>query len=131
MQHIRILLTLVLSIYFLVASSPSLATRLSPATGDIALPIIGQTLTNSGGIDLIVPANASAVALNVTAVTPTSAGFITVWPCGVERPLASHLNYSANGVVPNGVIASIGANGGVCFYSQAETDLIVDIAGWF
>ena len=131
MQHIRILLTLVLSIYFLVASSPTLATRLSPATGDIALPIIGQTLTNSGGIDLIVPANASAVALNVTAVTPTSAGFITVWPCGVERPLASHLNYSANGVVPNGVIASIGANGGVCFYSQAETDLIVDIAGWF
>jgi hypothetical protein len=104
--------------------------RLSPDT-ELALPIIGEQLTSPFGAVLGVPQNATAVALNVTVVTPSGAGFITVWPCGVPRPLASNLNFVAGDVVPNGVIASVGSNGSVCFYSSSATDVIVDVAGWF
>jgi hypothetical protein len=37
-----------------------------------------------GGIS----ANAAAVMLNVTAVSPDAAGYLTVYPCGADRPLA-------------------------------------------
>jgi hypothetical protein len=97
----------------------------------LSLPIVGRGLVSPGGAALTVPSTATAVALNVTVVSPEAAGFITVYPCGVERPLASNLNYATGAVVPNGVIASIGIQGSVCFYSQARVDLIVDVAGWF
>lgn len=97
----------------------------------IELIVVGAELTSTGGLTLTVPTTATAVSLNVTAVDPSSSGFITVWPCGVDRPLASNLNYVAGDVVPNGVIAPIGERGSVCFYSLADTDVVVDIAGWF
>ncbi|MFT6435152.1 MAG: hypothetical protein ACJAVI_003204 [Candidatus Azotimanducaceae bacterium] len=131
LHALRSVFTLIIALLVTSYTPSGLGQRLSPSAGDIALPIIGQSLTASNGSVLSVPVNASAVALNVTAVNPSAAGFITVWPCGVDRPLASHLNYASGSIVPNGVIASIGANGGVCFFSQAESDLIVDIAGWF
>jgi CubicO group peptidase (beta-lactamase class C family) len=123
-----------LGIFFLLLCSPVLTAaeivRLVPPEV-IEIPVIGVQLTSPSGELLLVPANATAVALNVTAVNPTHAGFITVWPCGVARPLASNVNYVAGDIVPNGVIATVGNEGSVCFFSQRETDLIVDIAGWF
>ena len=97
----------------------------------IELPVIGTALTAPSGDALVVPTTATAASINVTAVTPGGSGFITVWPCGVARPLASNLNYVAGDVVPNGVLAPIGSNGKVCIYSLADTDLVVDVAGWF
>jgi hypothetical protein len=113
-----------------LASQQAWAVRLSPQSGEIALPVIGASLASSAG-SAIIPATATAIAVNVTVVTPATSGFVTVYPCGVPRPLASNLNFVAGDVVPNGVIASIGSNGAVCFYSSGETDLVVDIAGWF
>jgi hypothetical protein len=97
----------------------------------IELSIIGETLTSASGETLTIQSNATAASLNVTAVTPDGAGFITVWPCGVTRPNASSLNFVSGDVAPNGVIAPIGSNGSVCFYSSASTEVIVDVAGWF
>ncbi|MDA7773152.1 DUF5011 domain-containing protein [Pseudomonadales bacterium] len=104
--------------------------RLTPGK-IIELPVVDQTLSSSAGISQTVPAGATAASLNVTVVNPVAGGFVTVWPCGVTRPLSSNLNFVAGDIVPNGVIASIGSNGSVCFYSSQESDLIVDIAGWF
>ncbi|MFT6435146.1 MAG: hypothetical protein ACJAVI_003198 [Candidatus Azotimanducaceae bacterium] len=97
----------------------------------IELPVVGKTLTSASGATLTIPVDATAVSINVTAVMPNSAGFVTIWPCGVTRPLASNLNFIAGDVRPNGVIASVGNQGSVCLYTQSETDLIVDVAGWF
>ena len=112
------------------AASPVAAIKLSPDKA-LALSIIGEQLTSPSGSVLGMPSNATAVALNVTVVTPSGSGYITVWPCGVPMPLASNLNFVLGDVVPNGVMASLGSEGSVCFYSSSETDLIVDIAGWF
>jgi VCBS repeat-containing protein len=74
-----------------------------------------------------VPADATAAALNVTATGATSNGFMTVFPCGTAVPDASNLNFAAGETAANSVTATIGANGRVCFYTTATTDLIVDL----
>ena len=78
-----------------------------------------------------VPPNASAAALNVTATNTEAAGFVTVWPCGLDRPNASNLNFAAGQTTPNLVMAKLGAGGKVCVYSQSATDIIADVAGYF
>jgi len=78
-----------------------------------------------------VPASAASVVLNVTAVDAGGAGFATVYPCGVERPLASNVNFTKGDTVPNSVIAKVGADGKVCVYSSQRIDAVVDVAGYF
>lgn len=97
----------------------------------LELPVTGRGLFAPDGSALTVPSNATAVSLNVTVVNPSGDGFITIWPCSVARPNASNLNYVLGQVVANGVLAPIGSGGKVCFFASRETDLIVDIAGWF
>lgn len=77
-----------------------------------------------------VAVDATAVVLNVTVVDPTAAGYVTVFPCGQDRPVASNLNYLADDVIPNAVITGIGTGGNVCLFSYASTDLIVDVTGY-
>lgn len=93
-----------------------------PAGGTYQLPIAGR---------VGVPESAMSVVLNVTALLPNAAGFLTVFACGQDRPNASNLNYKAGEVIPNAVIASVGTSGKVCFYSSAQTHLLVDVSGYF
>ena len=97
----------------------------------IELQVVGASVTAPDGSVSIIPSGVSAVALNITAVTPSAAGYATVWPCDVARPEASNLNFVAGGVVANGVVAPVGPSGRVCFFSNATTHFLVDIAGWF
>ena len=96
-----------------------------PVAGDtVRVQVTGVGATN-------VPADAKAVVLNVTGTDATADGFVTVWPCGEERPLSSNLNLLAGMTRPNSVISAIGAGGGVCLYTQRGTHLIVDVNGYF
>lgn len=73
----------------------------------------------------------SAVALNVTEVGTHGAGYLTVYPAGTIRPLASNLNTDRAGfTAPNHVQVQVGSRG-VAFYSDGGTDLLVDAFGWF
>ena len=67
----------------------------------------------------------------MTAVDAAAAGFVTVWPCGVDRPLASNVNFEAGETRPNSVIAKIGADGKVCVFASQTIDAVVDVAGYF
>ncbi|NND75486.1 MAG: DUF1501 domain-containing protein [Ilumatobacter sp.] len=79
-----------------------------------------------------VPANASAVVLNVTAVAASAPGYITVYPDGVPRPLAANLNVGVGDTVPNLVVAKIGADGNIRLYNREGTvDLVADVNGYF
>jgi len=74
----------------------------------------------------------SAVALNVTAVNPSAASFLTVSPAGIPRPLASNLNYVAGQTVANRVIVPVGAQGKVSVFNAAgSVDVVADVGGWF
>jgi hypothetical protein len=77
-------------------------------------------------------AGVAAVVLNVTAVYPSAPGFLTVWPTGATRPLASNLNFVAGQVVPNRVVVKVGTGGKVSIYSPSGTvDVLADVNGWF
>ncbi|MGD9751631.1 MAG: RCC1 domain-containing protein [Acidimicrobiia bacterium] len=79
-----------------------------------------------------VSATAKAVVLNVTVTAPTGLGFVTVFPCGSDRPLASNLNYNTAQTVANLVMAQIGDAGKVCIYNEgASAHLVVDVMGTY
>jgi subtilisin family serine protease len=80
-----------------------------------------------------VPADATAVAVNVTVTNPSAASWATLYPSGVARPdPASTLNFVAGQTVPNFAIVKIGANGMVSLYNLAgNADFIVDVVGWY
>lgn len=93
------------------------------AGGEVSLQITGV-----GGV----PADATGVVLNVTGILPTAPGFVTVYPNGVDRPLASNLNFVPNDVVPNLVIVGVGTSGRVkLFNGSGSIDLVADIVGYY
>jgi hypothetical protein len=77
-----------------------------------------------------VPASdVSAASLNVTVTDPQRDGWLTVYPCGQPRPLASNLNFTRGATVPNAVLSGVGADGSVCIVSSADTHVVVDVMG--
>ena len=103
-----------------------------------ATPCAGETLgagttlaVTVAGADAV-PADATAVVLNVTAADTTAASHLTVSPAGDPVPTVSDLNWTAGKNVPNLVIATVGAGGQVDLTDFAgSTDVIVDVVGWF
>jgi hypothetical protein len=87
------------------------------------------TVAGRGGV----PATgAGAVVLNVTATLASAQTYVTAFPSGETRPLASNLNLMPGSDVPNLVIAKIGADGKVLLYNdRGATHLIADVVGWF
>ena len=100
------------------------------AGGTITLPMVGVPMQRADGTPDTIPENATAVAINITAVAPSRSGYFTVWPCGSPRPEASSVNFTAGSIVANGVVASLG-KGAICIYSDQESDVLVDVLGWF
>ncbi len=74
----------------------------------------------------VVPA---AVALNITAVDPVDAGFLTVFPTGVSRPQTSNLNVTPKRTVANFAVTPVSADGKVSVYTFGRTDIIIDLVG--
>ncbi|MGD9752457.1 MAG: hypothetical protein AB7W59_15835 [Acidimicrobiia bacterium] len=83
------------------------------------------------GVGGVPATGAGAVVLNVTATGSTDAGFVTVYPCGQPRPLASNLNFRRGADVANQVTAKIGDGGDVCLFTAVRTDLVADLSGWY
>lgn len=78
-----------------------------------------------------VPGGAAAVALNVTVTQAGGAGYVSVYPCGAERPNASNLNFVAGQTLANAVMVKVGEGAAVCVFVSEATQLIVDIGGYF
>ncbi|MCL4448382.1 MAG: IPT/TIG domain-containing protein [Actinobacteria bacterium] len=82
-----------------------------------------------------VPTTASAVVLNVTAIDPTTSGYLTVWPEGLSQPTASNLNFRAGQTVPNAVVVPLSTGsspGEISIYNfYGNTDVTVDVTGYF
>src|SRR5438477_313664 len=99
------------------------AAKIGPG-GSVTLQVTGH-----GGVPA---AGVNAVVLNVTATNPTAASFITVYPPGATRPLASNLNVVTGQTIPNLVVVKLSDTGQVTLYNNAGTvDLIVDVSGYF
>ncbi len=113
-----------------------LDTRQTSPTGPVQL--IGK-LAPAGIIDLpiagagVVPAGATAVAVNITSTDAAVASYIQVVP-HLRSPLGSSstINIAAAATVkPNFAIVPIGAEGKITIYSVAGGNIIVDVLGYF
>lgn len=87
----------------------------------------------------VVPAEATGVVLNVTAIGPTTIGNLRVYPDAdgtglTAPPNASAINYIQGRDIPNLVVVGIPADGKVNFYSNqlggGRVDLAVDVVGY-
>lgn len=78
-----------------------------------------------------VPALTTAVSVNLTAVEPSRAGFLTAYPCDRVRPTTSNVNFLAGEIRPNHVVVGLGAGSRLCVFSSATTDVVVDLEGAF
>lgn len=90
----------------------------------------GGSATDCGTLGL----NATAVAINLTAVFPTAAGYATVYPFGSTQPLAASVNYTAGAIVNNGLIAQIPnplTTSDFTVFTFAESHYVADIVGYF
>jgi hypothetical protein len=79
-----------------------------------------------------IPASAQAYSLNATAVPTTGTlGYLTLWPTGRSRPNASTLNSPDGSAVATAAIVPAGTGGSVNVFAQQDTDLVLDINGFF
>jgi uncharacterized protein YkwD len=77
------------------------------------------------------PANASAVAVNLTGVLPDQTGWIRAFPCDKPEPSVSSLNPRVDRARANSAIVPTAADGTICLTSNVTSHVIVDITGWF
>jgi serine protease len=93
---------------------------------------LGPDTTRALSLAGTVPADATAVALNVTITEPTAATFITAWPAGVDRPTASSLNAVPGQTRPAMVIVKLGSDQTVNLFNRfGSSHLVADLVGWY
>jgi hypothetical protein len=123
-------------LYTFVSPVPSVYTALTPQriadtrSNGTTLGQGGSLVLAIGGI--YVPANATAVVLNVTAVDQTVAGFFTAYPTGGTAPTASNLNWVAGETIANLVTVALSSGGDVTIFNGlGSADAVVDLEGYF
>ena len=122
----------------------SIATS-SPRRADCATPPGGRGLgprrSRQGGRCRFgvcgIPGNAVAVAINVTAVSPSAAGRVTVFPGDAALPPTSTLNFPVGQTRANNAILQLAGDGSGRLAAVAvlpgggTVDLVLDVVGWF
>ena len=77
------------------------------------------------------PDGAAAYSLNLTVVPRQPLGSLMVWPAGQSQPSVSTLYSPTGDVVANAAMVQAGQNGKVAVYPSSDTDLIIDIDGYY
>lgn len=111
-----------------IAPQRILDTRTDGAGAVCAGGYLELQITGTAGIS----AQATAVALTVTATRNAGPGFVSVGPAGVDPSSTSSLNLGAAGQSrANLVMVAIGRDGRVAIYVSMATHVIVDVAGYY
>ena len=132
--------------YFVPSTSSSLAfyaimpCRLLDTRGTPPGPLAGPALVAkqvrsfpllSGKCSI--PSNAQAYSLNVTAMPPQGGvlGDLVIFPTGQKIPASSTLNAPTGTTTANAAIVPAGTGGAVSVVASNDTDLLLDINGYF
>ncbi len=79
-----------------------------------------------------IPSSAQAYSLNFTVVPRSDpVETFTAWRYGQPRPVSSTLNAPTGTVVANAAIVSAGTGGEIATWATNDTDLVIDIDGYF
>lgn len=78
-----------------------------------------------------IPSTAGAYSVNVAVVPKTTLGYITVWPTGQTQPVVATLTALDGQVRSNAAIVAAGTGGAISVFATDDTDVIVDVNGYF
>ena len=127
------------AIYVPIEPNRVLDTRSGAAVNNssLKLDVEGTITPVDGTARVVVPDDASAVAINVTVTEGQKRdgyGYVTTYPCTSASdapPNASSLNFE-NGVdIANALNVTTSENGSICLYVWGTADLIVDVVGYY
>ncbi|MGD9701348.1 MAG: Ig domain-containing protein [Acidimicrobiia bacterium] len=110
----------------LQARSPA---RLSDSRDDAVKPEAGSVRRVQVAGRMGVPSDATSVVVNVAVTEPEDAGYVTLFACGEQLPLAANLNYVAGQTISNAATSALGDGGAVCLFTSAAAHLVVDVTG--
>ena len=77
-----------------------------------------------------VPLTANGVLITLTINAPSAAGFASVWPSG-DWPGTSNINFAAGQDIAVSATVGCGANGSIQVLSNASTNVIIDVSGYY
>ena len=91
----------------------------------VVLPVLGR-----GGIPVD---GVAAVVINLTAVAPASAGYLTAYASGATAPTTSILNFAAGRTVANLAVVPVGADGSIALRNggAGTVHLLGDVSGYY
>lgn len=111
------------------------------SNGTIKLDVEGPiaTISAAGTITFkpVVPATASAVAINLTVtegLKRNGYGYVKAYPCvnvADPEPVSSAINFENNIDIANSLVVKTSATGEICLSVFGTADLIVDISGYY
>lgn len=115
--------------FFLITPCRAVDTR-----GGGAIPANGTRTVGIAGV-CGVPSGATALAVNLTAVSPPSSGFVTLYPgpAIATRPNVSTINYTTGRTLANNARVALGPDGSLNIFnsSSSPVDVLIDIQGYF
>lgn len=104
-------------------------------TGAFGAPFVPANTTRSFPIPssttCSIPGTAQAYSLNLTVVPKGTLGFATLWPTGQAQPVVSTLNSYDGRYKANALIVPAGTGGAVSVFATDDSDVILDISGYF
>jgi glucose/arabinose dehydrogenase len=121
--------------FFSIAPCRAVDTRLAP--GPLGGPAIlgGATRTFLLAGACGVPATAHALAVNVTAISPSVGGHLTLFPAGSGRPATSTINFGAGQTRSNNAVVRLSPEGAAAvFYGTlggGGVHFVLDVVGYF
>jgi hypothetical protein len=97
-----------------------------PANGVLNLGVFGKCG---------VPTGATALAINVTVVSPSTGGLVTLYPgpANTVKPVVSTINYTTGRTLANNARITVGLDGSINMFNAAGTplDFLIDVSGYF
>ncbi|HQR34859.1 MAG TPA: M36 family metallopeptidase [Blastocatellia bacterium] len=99
-------------------------------------PLVGNTDTIQQGTTMCdgvtIPATAKALVGNATVVGPAANGFLTLYPAdAASRPLAASGNYRLGTNLNSPFTVGLSPSGQFKIYTVANTDLVIDVLGYY
>ncbi len=125
--------------YVALASPMRIADTRTVANGGSTNAYNGKTLAAGTSLAVsasgAVPTSASAIVVNVTAVNPTNAGFLTVYPTGATLPTAANIDFTTGQTVGNEVTVGLNASQSFTVYygpaGSGTVDFTADVMGYY
>ncbi|MGI8416125.1 MAG: DUF6531 domain-containing protein, partial [Nakamurella sp.] len=119
--------------YSSVAPSRILDTRRGVGAPMAAVPASGQLAVQVAGVGGVPATGVAAVAVNLTATSPTAAGSLTAWADGGTQPSTSNMNFDSGQTIANFAVVPVGADGKIRILngSAGTTQIIADTQGYY